>query len=237
MPTTDFTVKTLAAHLHMTPEAVEKLANRGGLPGRRVGGDWKFTRAEIHHWMEERIGQSCEAELVEMESVLDRTSTAHDEPTQSIAELISVQAIGIPLSARTGGSVIRAMVDLAVGTGQLWDPDKMIEAVRSREEMHPTALENGVALLHPRRPMTSILGEPLIALGRTQAGVPFGGCDGALTDIFFLICSTDDRGHLRALARLSRIITAPDFLTKLRDEVHDAEQAHRLIRETETSLS
>ncbi len=33
----------------------------------------------------------------------------------------------------------------------------MAEAVRSREQMQPTALENGVALLHPRRPMAKIL--------------------------------------------------------------------------------
>ena len=236
MPKTDFNVKTLAAHLHMTPSQVEKLANRGNLPGRKVGGDWKFTRAEIHHWMEERIGLSDAEELVEVENVLERTATAHDQPMQTIAELIPIEAIGIPLSARTGGSVIRAMVDLAVGTGQLWDPDKMIEAVRSREEMHPTALENGVALLHPRRPMTSILGEPLIALGRTPAGIPFGGSGGTLTDVFFLICSTDDRGHLCALARLSRILALPDFLTKLRDEVVDAADAHRLIKQTEQEL-
>lgn len=236
MPKSDFNVKKLAAHLHMTPSQVEKLANRGNLPGRKVGGDWKFTRAEIHHWMEERIGLSGEEELVHMESVLDRTTTAHDEPAQSIAELMPIEAIGIPLSARTGGSVIRAMVDLAMGTGLLWDPGKMIEAVQSREEMHPTALENGVALLHPRRPMTSILGEPLIALGRTPTGIPFGGSGGSLTDIFFLICSTEDRGHLRALARLSRILAFPDFLTKLRDEVTDPAEAHQLITQAEQEL-
>ena len=111
----------------------------------------------------------------------------------------------------------------------------MAEAVRSREEMHPTALENGVALLHPRRPMGAILGQALITLGRTPAGIFFGGSNGSLTDVFFLICSTDDRGHLRTLARLSRVITVPDFLEQLR-EAHDSRTAHRLIVEAETNL-
>ena len=118
-----------------------------------------------------------------------------------ISELLPVEAIAIPLHARTRNSVIESMVELAAGTGLLWDPKEMAEAVRSREDMHPTALENGVALLHPRRPMPKILAQPLLALGVTVTGIPFGGAS-SLTDVFFLICSTDDRVHLRVLARL-----------------------------------
>ena len=235
MPRSDFNIQTLAAHLHLTPQQVSRLADRGKLPARKVGGEWRFSRAEVHHWMERRIGLSDEEELLEVEGVLDRTATTEDEPEISIGELLPVEAIAVPLSARTAGSVIRSMVDLATQTGMLWDPEKMAEAVRSREEMHPTALENGVALLHPRRPMGAILGQALITLGRTPTGISFGGSNGSLTDVFFLICSTDDRGHLRTLARLSRVITVPDFLEKLR-EASDSRTAHRLIVEAETNL-
>jgi PTS system nitrogen regulatory IIA component len=234
MPRTDFTIQTLACHLHLTPQQVSRLADRGQLPGRKVAGEWRFSRAEIHHWMERRIGVSDEGELVEVEEVLDRSAT-QEEREILIGELMPIEAIAIPLAARTAGSVIRSMVELGARTGWLWDPEKMAEAVRSREEMHPTALENGVALLHPRRPMPTILGQPLITLGRTAAGISFGGSHGSLTDVFFLVCSTDDRGHLRTLARLSRVITVPGFLEALRD-APDAPTAHRLIVETETNL-
>ena len=50
--------------------------------------------------------------------------------------------------------------------------------------MHSTALDNGVALLHPRRPMPAILAEAVLALGITPGGIPFGS-GGSLTDIFF----------------------------------------------------
>ena len=50
----------------------------------------------------------------------------------------------------------------------------MADAVRAREDMMPTALDIGVALLHPRRPLASILDRPLLALGRTDRGIPFG---------------------------------------------------------------
>jgi PTS system nitrogen regulatory IIA component len=131
--------------------------------------------------------------------------------------------------------VFNAMVEVAARTGWLWDPEKMAQAVRAREEMYPTALDNGVALLHPRRPMANILGQPFLALGCTSTGIPFGGGRGGLTDVFFLICSVEDRGHLRALARLSRVIMADGFLEALR-QAPDAKSAHRLIVDTEAGI-
>src|SRR5262249_32758245 len=121
-------------------------------------------------------------------------------------------------------------------TGLLWDAQKMAEAVKAREDMHPTALEIGVALMHPRRPMTSFLGEAFLAFGRTEKAIPFGGRSGSLTDLFFLICSTDDRGHLQMLARLSRLIGDPELLISLR-EAPDATAVQDAIRRAESKLS
>lgn len=216
MATADFDLDSLARYLHVTPAQVQKMAERGTLPGRRVGGAWKFPQAEIHHWLEERIGAADDADLAEVEKVLSQAGEHEPSDIVSIAGLIPSGGIAVPLVARTKSSVISAMVDLAAETGLLWDAEKMTSAVRERENLHPTALENGVALLHPRRPLAQILAEPLVALGITQAGIPFGESHGVLTDVFFLICSTDDASHLRILARLSRLITAEGFLPALR---------------------
>ena len=231
----DFSIQDLATYLHLTPQQVCRLADRGKLPGRKVAGEWRFARQEIHHWLEERIGLSDEDELVEVEEVLDRSIGPDDDQEIRIARMLPPEAIAVPFHARTRNAVFRDIVDLAAGTGWLWDPEKMAEAVRSREDMHPTTLENGIALLHPRRPMPSILGQAFLAMGCSPSGLPFGGGRGSLTDIFFLICSVDDRGHLRTLARLSRVIGAPGFLEELR-QCPDAKSAHRLIAQSEAEL-
>jgi PTS system nitrogen regulatory IIA component len=236
MPTRDFDVDSLARYLHLTPQQVAKMADRDKLPGRKVSGQWRFSRAEIHHWLEHRIGAGDEEDLLKVESVLRRSAAGTDQPhTLSIADMLPLQAIAIPLRAKTRNSVIVSMVELAIGTGWLWDARAMIEAVEAREGMHPTALENGVALLHPRRPMGSILGQALLCLGVTPSGIPFGGGGAGLTDVFFLICSVDDPGHLRVLTRLSRVLNVPGFIEGLRT-AGDAHAARQLIMETETGL-
>src|SRR5690606_19436075 len=196
---------------------------------RKLQGNWRFSEAEIHHWLEDRIGASDEAELIEVEEVLEqgRPSEPAAEEAISIAQLLPLEAIAVPLAARTRTGVIQDMVELAASTGWLWDPEKMVEAIRARESLHPTALESGVALLHPRRPLASILAEPFLALGITSSGVPFGAARGGMTDIFFLIMATSDREHLRILARLSRLIGDENFLNELRG-AEDARRAHQL---------
>ena len=230
----DFDIDRLAVYLHIMPAAVLKLVERGKIPGRRIGGEWRFSAAEIHHWLEDRIGISDEQGLVEMEGALVRAAGPSPADEISIADLLHEEAIEVPLDARTRGAVIDRMTAIAARTHLLWDPEKMADAVRAREEMHTTALDNGVALLHPRRPMPAILAEPQLALGVTPRGIPFGS-GGSLTDIFFLICSTSENEHLRILARLSRVINDPDFLVALRSAEGPA-ALHQLIRDREASL-
>lgn len=235
MASKDFDIDQLATYLHITPDQVTKMVSRGKLPGRRVNGQWRFSESEIHHWLEEQIGVGDAADLVKVEKILDRNwDTTVDERTM-LSEFMMAEAIEIPLLARTRGSVIREMSRLATVTGLLWDAETMAEAVQARESLHPTALENGVALLHPRRPQASILSDSLVALGISPQPIPFGNAAGHLTDVFFLICSTDDQVHLRILARLARIVSDEVFLTMLRSAASPAE-ALELIRTTELEM-
>ncbi len=227
-------VDQLASYLHVGPQQVIKLAERGDLPGRKVGGIWKFAEAEVHAWLENRIGASDGEQLQKVQQVVDRWSDSHSGVIR-LVDLLPVEAIEIPLAARTPKAVIRRMCELAQNTGLLWDVVKMAEAVQAREELHPTALDCGVSLLHPRRPQSSILGSPLLALGVLTSGLPFGNRSGNLTDVFFLICSTDDRVHLQVLAKLSRLLTSTPFLTEIH-QVSSSGEARELLQRCELEL-
>ena len=65
--------------------------------------------------------------------------------------------------------------------------------------------------------------------------MPFGGPEGTLTDVFFLVCCRDDKTHLRVLARLARLLLRPDFLGELR-AAETAADALRMIHAAEAEL-
>jgi PTS system nitrogen regulatory IIA component len=230
----DFDVPALAAYLHMMPAQVSRLVERGRLPGRRVGGAWRFSRPEISQWLEQRIGVSDDDELAAMEANLERSDRSGAGDVV-LAELLPLDAIAVPLQARTRTSVIAATCQLAADVGRLWDAAKMADAVAARESMTPTALDNGVALLHPRRPQSSLLAQAVVALGVTSQGIPFGAPGGGLTDVYFLLAATSDHEHLRILARLSRIVNDPHWLAELR-EAPDAAAARRLVLDRDAAI-
>ncbi len=228
-----FSINQIAPVLKLDTLQIKRMAERGDIPARRVGGDWRFTRTEILEWLEAKVSSTSETELQELEKIIERLENRGVEDLP-VSALLKPEGVQVPLKSRSQKGVIHEMVEIAAETNLLWDPDGMEEAVLEREAMCPTALENGVALLHPRRPMVDMLGDPLIVFGRSMAGVPFSS-NGMLTDVFFLICSINDTQHLRTLARLSRILTVPDFLPKLR-ELTDTREILELFSDTEATL-
>jgi PTS system nitrogen regulatory IIA component len=158
---------------------------------------------------------------------------ADQEPLISV--LLSEASIGVPLRASTRSSVLRELVALAEQSWQVYDAEAVLEAIKQREGLGSTALQSGVAIPHPRRPLPAAIGESVLAYGRSVSGIPFGGPRGLLTDIFFLVCCKDDRTHLQVLARLSRLLLLPDFLDKLR-EVESPAETYQVITDAESEL-
>ncbi len=224
-------VEQLAAYLQRDVRELGKLASRGHLPGHKVGGEWRFARAEINQWLEGQLPGLSDQQLMLVERGARR-----DAPTAEplVSSLLTEASIAVPLQASTKASVLRELVNLAEQTWQVYDPEAILDAIRTREELSSTALPQGVAIPHPRRPLPAALGESVLAYGRTSSPLPFGAAMGGLTDIFFLVCCTDDRTHLRVLARLTRLLMRPGFLDELRAAqtpgetwtlLNDAEQA------------
>jgi len=55
MPTNEIlTLKELTALLKIAERTAYMMVQRGDLPGFKVGGQWRFKRADIDEWMEAR---------------------------------------------------------------------------------------------------------------------------------------------------------------------------------------
>ena len=52
------TVAEVAELLRADAEAVEELADRGELPGRRVGDEWRFARTAVLEWLAKGEGET-----------------------------------------------------------------------------------------------------------------------------------------------------------------------------------
>jgi mannitol/fructose-specific phosphotransferase system IIA component (Ntr-type) len=111
----------------------------------------------------------------------------------------------------------------------------LLRALHEREQLHSTGIGDGVALPHARNALVGLVEKPVIVLGRSAQGVPFGAIDGAPSKLFFLLIAPTVTDHLAMLARLSRLLRDP----RLRQELLAADSPKKalvLIKDAEAAL-
>ncbi|MBQ1455175.1 MAG: PTS sugar transporter subunit IIA [Thermoguttaceae bacterium] len=212
-----YSAEQVAKFTHLPEKKVIKMADSGELEGQKIQGKWFFSKADLLVWFEKSLtGENLDQHLASMEDFAEHHVPQEEPEELPLAELLGPENILFPFTAKTKDSVIRTLAERGVELGKIWDSDRLAEALRQREEMLSTAMDSGVAILHPRRPMPDNTGEAFVLLGVALRGIPFGGGFGNLTDIFFLVCATDDKTHLRLLAEIARLLKRPGFLDQLR---------------------
>ena len=211
---------------------VERMAQRGEIPCQKVGGQFRFNRAEITEWLQQTVGGMSDEHLAQVDAgMTEQRQTPQDE--MIITPLLRLEAVTTNLGSRTKDSTLRELVALAEKTGLVLNSQELVEAVLHREELHSTAMENGIAIPHPRRPLPYAISEPILVVAQNDPGDRLRRPDGRLTDLFFLTASQDDRHHLHILARLCRMLYDEDFVTGLRD----AETPREMIELMKTASS
>jgi PTS system nitrogen regulatory IIA component len=216
MPYRTLTIQEVARMLGTDVRRVERMAQRGEIPSQKIGGRFRFNRAEVTEWLQQRVGGMSDEHLAQVDAGMTEQRQAPEDES-IIAPLLRIEAVTTNLGSRTKDSTLRELVALVEKTGLVLNAQELVEAVLHREELHSTAMENGIAIPHPRRPLPYALTEPVLAVARTTGGIAFGAPDGRLTDLFFLTASQDDRHHLHILARLCRMLYDEEFVVSLRE--------------------
>lgn len=234
MPHSQIDIQEVANLLGQDARQIKRMAERGEIPCRKVGGNLLFNRVELTEWMQRRMTSLDHQNLANVDAAI---STQRPEQIDDavITPLLRLRAIDPNLAARTKNSVLKELVALAGETGLLYDGEGLLEAIRQREQLYTTALGEGVAIPHPRRPMHYAIAEPILIIANTTQGIGFGAPDGRLTDLFFMVACLDDRHHLHVLARLCRMLHDESFRHLLRQS-DTPEQIVELFQERELQI-
>ncbi len=146
-----------------------------------------------------------------------------------ILDFLDPASVVVDLKAATKRAVVEELVGLLGKTGKIVDPVKTLEVLMEREKLGSTGIGQGIAIPHAK---TDQCKEVVAAFGLSRRGVNFDALDGELVHIFFLLVAPPDAAgtHLKALARISRLLKDKFFRQSLRD-VKNTEDVLKLIRE------
>ncbi len=147
-----------------------------------------------------------------------------------ITDILSEDLVLPALTGRSKGEVIEELADAVAerNRGEI-DRDKLVQALEDREKLNSTALGEGVAIPHGK---LSGLKRVVAAFARSPGGVDFSSLDGKPTHLFFLLVAPEDSAgaHLKALARISRLLKDESFRQRLLG-ASDRADLYRTIRE------
>ena len=139
-----------------------------------------------------------------------------------IMEFLSKKAIVTDIKSNKKEDVIKELVDALINAGDIEKRcrNKLIDSLMSREALGSTAIGQGIAIPHAKSDCVEKL---VAAFGLSNKGVDFDSLDGELAYIFFLLVAPQDSAgpHLKALARISRLLKDKYFRDTLRASEDD----------------
>ena len=148
-----------------------------------------------------------------------------------IMDFLRERAISVNLEAKDKEGVIRELVHLLVKAGEIKPPDeeKIVPTLLARESLGSTGIGQGVGIPHGK---SNVVRQLVGAFGISRRGVNFDSLDGEMAHIFFLLVAPEDSAgpHLKALARISRLLKDRYFLEGLK-EAKEEKQVVRIIQQ------
>lgn len=120
--------------------------------------------------------------------------------------------------------ILEELSNALVQGGKLPDRDKVVEVLLEREKLGSTGIGDGIAIPHGK--MKEINGL-VTSFGRSIQGVNFESIDNKPAHLFFLLIAPENSAgiHLKALARISRLLKDPSF----RNRLMEAKDRHDLF--------
>lgn len=222
------TVSEVADILKLHPRTVTKMARNSEIPATRIGRVWRFEEAVVLDWFNAQLTGTAQ-------DPRGRAAAGHAwNGTTRVADLVGKETVQHTAERKSKQEVLEALAGMAVRTPHISDYQLLLDSLIEREEMCPTAVEGGLAFPHPRHPIDH-LEKPVLSLLTTRYGVDFGAPDGAKTRLFVMVCSPDDRSHVKILSHLGRLFRPARAVSRL-TRCHTTSEMLREIRRLEDAL-
>ena len=150
----------------------------------------------------------------------------------NIMEFLDEHAVTVDIkSHQNKEEVIKDLVGLLVKAGSIKERDvaKLVQILMKRESLGSTGIGQGVAIPHGKSDCVDRL---VAAFGVSRTGVSFDALDGEPVTLFFLLVAPEDSAgpHLKALARISRLLKDKHFRDSLR-AAKDEKTLAKIIRD------
>ena len=131
-----------------------------------------------------------------------------------ITSILSEDSLIPELKSKNKNDVVRELAEAVSHAEPSIGVTELVQILLEREKLGSTGIGSGVAIPHGKIPN---LDHIVAAFGRSKPGIDFDSQDGEPAHLFFVLVAPENTAglHLKALAKLSRLLKDPHFSDKL----------------------
>jgi PTS system nitrogen regulatory IIA component len=201
------TLNDVARLCNVTKGTAYKWVLEESLPAKRAGGLFRVNPAELLEWASVR--------KLYVSPEIFRAMNGDSVGKTGLTEALQAGGVVHGITGDSRQEILRRIIDglpLPIGC----DSHLLLELLLARESLGGTAIGDGIAVPHPRRPVVLLGARPVVRLCFLTKPIDFGATDGKGVDTLFLMISSTVREHLQLLARLASVLRHGDFRALLR---------------------
>lgn len=201
------TLSEVARYLQLAEKTVLRMVQRGEIPAAKIASQWRFMRPVIRDWLAGQMQTMLPREL--------KSLAGKEKPILPLNEILRSNLMVLRIMPGPKESILKQLISPLHKTGFARDTAILLQSLIERERMMTTAVGHGVAMPHPRKPISNMFSEPAVVLGVCSKGTNFEAVDDQLVHLFFLICATREEIHLQLMAKVSWLARHENIMSEL----------------------
>lgn len=210
----DLTIKEVADLLNVSETTIRRWITDGKIPNYRIKNRHYFSRSDIQRWV--------------MEHKLDKTEGVSPFMYRKEAEAVSIPTTQSSIGGSKQFSLFRAIhkgevlhhlhgknkeeiihsTMRTVAKNLHVDAEVMTDLLLDRENLMPTALNNGIAVPHTRDSLLDAHHDVVVVVF-LEKPLEYGALDGQPVHTLFFLFACEDKRHLHLLAKIAHLSSQP----------------------------
>jgi len=203
-------INDIAKCLDLPASTVDRWIRQGHIPVRRSGDSCVFEVQALKRW-----AASKQLSFHLPETQVARAAADADQAPVSLAEAMAHGDVLHDVAGDDVSSVLESAVARLPGIDDS-ERQPLLKALLDREALTSTGIGNGIAIPHPRTPLTGSLLKPQITTCYLSRPIDFHAVDDRPVFVLFILISDSIQTHLHLLSRLAYGLRDKAFHEELR---------------------
>ncbi len=211
----DLKIKDVADLLNVSESTIRRWISDGKIPTYRINQHYYFSRTEIENWVishkldkTDGISPFMRRKEAESRSLLtSRSPTTSGSKQFSLFRALHKGEVLHHLKGQIKEEIIRTTMRKVAKLLHV-DAEVMTDLLLDRENLMPTALNNGIAVPHTRDSLLNAHHDVVVVVFLDEP-LEYGALDGQPVHTLFFLFACEDKRHLHLLAKIAHLSSQP----------------------------